>query len=591
MTSPNGSANRPAAGRPANFGSASLPLLRGESCGRVRSPLVRWCRYRIVRTVAVVAAVVDGRRWAAMGLRAGTGHGKVEARRKNSSRPGDHSGFLMVTVATDEVDINSDASSDISVARPRDLAMQVGRAATIQHTIIPSRAMVFRHCLGTHRWLWLLAGFATACEGFQFPKIKFVGITPKEDLNSPQRLIKNGAEDAEKLRKRVELYCQDIVQTNFGSEVSKEKAQVLLRWEPDLQESYEVADVVFQVVAQVLPEGDNGNQQAFKETGNSPYHVILSFPSMLRPEALEELAAVLQSEKCKQLLGLENASAELYPSSPAPYICISSPSAPDANYAPRNSQIREGVDNMLCNDESAAHVSATEHWLKHFLGKYNICPYTSSVSRAAVGLSSVGVPVGGVHVQVASTRAEESQRTSSASIAAELVSSFWAEVAALMQSPQEKWATSLVVFPAYDEDFASFVNVCDNIIEPTVEATRSTDFIGRAWFHPQYDADAVGHSEVIAGHAVPHKMVQGFMKSLYSPGGKDGSVPLEYDELVKANNEVRHTPHATINILRRSQLAAAAEYEKGLGEKRPKANSIYVRNAVRLSEITWQQNK
>lgn len=110
-------------------------------------------------------------------------------------------------------------------------------------------------------------------------------------------------------------------------------------------------------------------------------------------------------------------------------------------------------------------------------------------------------------------------------------------------------------------------------------ATQSTDFIGRAWFHPKYDADSVGHTSVIAGHAVPHRMVQDFMSTLYGQ-----QQALDYDALVEANNRVRKTPHATINILRRSQLVAAGEYEKGLGEKRPKPNSIYVRNAVRLSK-------
>ena len=94
-------------------------------------------------------------------------------------------------------------------------------------------------------------------------------------------------------------------------------------------------------------------------------------------------------------------------------------------------------------------------------------------------------------------------------------------------------------------------------------ATRATEFIGRAWFHPEYDADQVGHTDVIAGHAVPHKIVEGFMKSL-------ALERVEYEELARANNLVRETPHATINILRRSQLKAAAEYEKGLGTKRPK---------------------
>jgi len=76
-------------------------------------------------------------------------------------------------------------------------------------------------------------------------------------------------------------------------------------------------------------------------------------------------------------------------------------------------------------------------------------------------------------------------------------------------------------------------------------------------------------------------MVQGFMQLL----AKDDESILEYDEIAKANDRVRQTPHATVNILRRSQLNAAAEYEKNLGYKRPKPNSIYVRNTRRLAEV------
>ena len=79
-------------------------------------------------------------------------------------------------------------------------------------------------------------------------------------------------------------------------------------------------------------------------------------------------------------------------------------------------------------------------------------------------------------------------------------------------------------------------------------------------------------------------MVEGFMKSLNLESGGGNGETIEFDELSTSNNLVRHTPHATINILRRSQLNAAAEYEKGLGARRPKPNSIYVRNAIRLSK-------
>jgi hypothetical protein len=247
-------------------------------------------------------------------------------------------------------------------------------------------------------------------------------------------------------------------------------------------------------------------------------------------------------------------------------------------------------DAMDVPASNAAAASATEDWVNNFPCRHRLCPYTSSIDRAAVGMSSVGVPMGGVRVRVASTDVGDRRRITNTSYrdelrAAELVSAFWSEVRTLMNSTQERWSTTLVVFPEYYDDFETFSKVCDAIIEPIVEATGSRDYIGRAWFHPKYDADAMGHAELKAGHAIPHEMVEGFMKSQRSMGGTYGRTGMiDYVALSRANDRVRRTPHATINILRRSQLIAAGEYERGLGKKKPEPNSIYVRNAIRLAE-------
>lgn len=380
-------------------------------------------------------------------------------------------------------------------------------------------------------------------DAFQFPKIKFIGLsTPdKYDENYPKNRVKKGPEETFLLQQSLEEHCI--------------KNDASIRWEPQITESYEAAQVIFQEVAQ------SGNKSS----------CLISFPCVTRPADLEKLSSVLKTSKCKQLLGLDSVECELYPSSPAPYIHIK-------------------FDKSVINDDVMAEgyagdtenaVSATKTWLKEFLGKYRLCPYTSSASRAAVGLASVGVPIGGVHIQVSEPATYASGSTTKA---ARIVDAFWTEVVTLTQSSQNEWATSLVVVPEYDDDFQSFVEVCDGIIEPAVVATQATEVIGRAWFHPHYDADIVGHTDVIAAHAVPHKMVEGFMNSLNHESGIENGETIEYEELATANNLVRRTKHATINILRRSQLDAAAEYEKGLGAKRPKPNSIYVRNAIRLSK-------
>jgi hypothetical protein len=403
---------------------------------------------------------------------------------------------------------------------------------------------------------------------FQFPKIKFIGISANEDSDAPWILVQKGPDEANNLRQKVEKYCGISIDEDPSNLLP---SSVSFRWESKIRESYAVADAIFREVAQISRERYASNDQQTRVIKNQ---VIVSFPSMARPEDLVKISEILQSEKCKQLLGLESACAELFPSSPAPYL-----------------RITFSIFSERCEEVNGLRLSDVDMSVNNFLGKYRLCPYTSSVTRAAVGLSSVGVPVGGVHVRVASTITENYLLGNCSKLkAAELVSAFWSEVVTLMNSTQEQWSTSLVVFPEYDIEFEGFADVCDSIVEPTVVATQSQDFIGRAWFHPKYDADAIGHSEVIAGHAVPHKMVEGFMKSFHAANGTNGQGLIDYEVLSQANNRVRQTPHATINILRRSQLTAAGEYESGLGKKKPKANSIYVRNAIRLSEALSRKN-
>jgi hypothetical protein len=70
-------------------------------------------------------------------------------------------------------------------------------------------------------------------------------------------------------------------------------------------------------------------------------------------------------------------------------------------------------------------------------------------------------------------------------------------------------------------------------------------------------------------------MVQGFLNHYY---GNDISYSRE--TLARANDAVRWTPHATINLLRRSQLSAAKKVEASAPNKKP--NAVYARNVLRI---------
>jgi hypothetical protein len=84
-------------------------------------------------------------------------------------------------------------------------------------------------------------------------------------------------------------------------------------------------------------------------------------------------------------------------------------------------------------------------------------------------------------------------------------------------------ATLLIISPSiFDDDFIQFSAVFDQLIEPSVQATGSEVLVGRALFHPKYQASLIGHDKVIAGHALPAKLVEDFMKQ-YAPSGNERS--------------------------------------------------------------------
>eukprot|EP00956_Cyclotella_meneghiniana_P014682 scaffold22098_cov76-Cyclotella_meneghiniana.AAC.9 len=268
----------------------------------------------------------------------------------------------------------------------------------------------------------------------KFPKIKLIGFSPERvDDNVPKRLIQNGG--ANELRLCLEKYCGLHQDLSIGSKISLPSSDSL-RWEPDLQESYEVADVIFQEIAQVARDWYNFDpNDASPKTGVTR---IISCPSMSRPDDLLALAQVLQTEKCKLMLGLESTSAELHPSSPAPYLKLS--------FTFPSNDDHLDTDTEPISDSDA--IYATEKWVDNFLGRYNLCPYTHSTSKAAVGLSSVDVSVGQVRIVVGgkNTALDKRKQYNNLIRASELASSFWSETVTILQSHESQWATSLRKF-------------------------------------------------------------------------------------------------------------------------------------------------
>ena len=218
------------------------------------------------------------------------------------------------------------------------------------------------------------------------------------------------------------------------------------------------------------------------------------------------------------------------------------------------------------------------------------------MQRAAVGLESVGVKEGPIVVRHACTDIRATTSVHPSYTAAALIANaFWKGVSEVANKSEEDVATFLIVGPSwYDSEFVEFAKTFDDLIEPSVQATQSQTIVGRAIFHSCYESALIGHTELLPGHALPARMVAGFVdKYLTEDDERANSKPEcqphptpnqrnrpDLESIEKANDAVRFTPHATLNLLRRSQLTASKIAEAESAKSRP--NWIYARNVLRI---------
>lgn len=330
-------------------------------------------------------------------------------------------------------------------------------------------------------------------------------------------------------------------------------------WAGEASQGYQVATTLFQALAK--------EDHSFRKT-------TVWFPAFTETSVLEGLVQVINDNTDR--LGGVSARAEAWPKTPCHSIELSwskSPSLSSCLLVDSGSPLSASVD--------AAAVSATEAWVDNTLCRLNLCPYTASLTRAAVGLESANVGVGPIVVR------RTSVSSTFVAAAALLAATFWEGVSEIATTPEEEVATSLLIAPAiYDEHFVEFVSTCDNLVEASIQVVQADAIVGRAWFHPRYCEDAVGSDMsqiILAGHALPASMVKGFVdKSIKASSITTIAKEKEpsFEMVVRANNAVRWTPHATINLLRRSQLTAAKQVERAGPNMKP--NAIYARNVMKI---------
>lgn len=317
-------------------------------------------------------------------------------------------------------------------------------------------------------------------------------------------------------------------------------------WDSSASRGFEIATRVFRDIGRHIHSSERST---------------LWLPSATNMSALDSLVNVIRTN-CDRL-GLETIEASSWPEVPAARVEL------------EWSTVHEAL--RSCTDEDTSKLMEaivdTEKWVAETLCRLALCPYTSSQQRAAIGLESAGVSSGPVVVRHARSTFPNANR------AAALTACFWEGVSELATMPEQEVATLLLIGPeSYDDDFEAFSAACDELIEPSVQAVGATDIVGRAWFHPHYKTESIGHSTVIPGHALPSTMVGGFVDQ-YESASLNTPKP-SAAMIAHANDAVRWTPHATVNLLRRSQLTAAKQVEAAAANKKP--NAIYARNVLRI---------
>lgn len=283
----------------------------------------------------------------------------------------------------------------------------------------------------------------------------------------------------------------------------------------------------------------------------------LWFPSFMnRAGEIERLARTL-TENSYRLGGLW-ADCQHWPEVPATMIEFTWTERPPPSFYQKEPE-----------SEIQAAIKATEEYVDKTIGKLGLCPYTKSMTRAAIGLESVGVKEGPVKIRHAAN-VKSSESTSPAAVMAAM---FWQGVTELMERPEEEVATLLLVAPScYDDNFVDYFKTCDQLIEKS--ATQTFANIGRVWFHPEYDLEIVGYSD--GGHTLPLPVVSKFMDQYLAE--HPGAAKPDMDDMARAHDKTRWTPHATINLLRGSQLKAAKpnEHNRAL---------IYARNILQMLQV------
>jgi hypothetical protein len=272
-------------------------------------------------------------------------------------------------------------------------------------------------------------------------------------------------------------------------------------------------------------------------------------------------------------------------------------------------------------DTSAFHldhetiVRRTKSWVQRILVDHSICPFTKSVTYSGQGLSDVNVPVGRISYHVTESVVPSSPSTSCLTAMCQLQADTWHSMydmllAGPVYSKNQNLngiSSILLAAPGWDDHFAEWSGPVFALLEAGVIIADATEIIGVVCFHPHYQTPD-GRSFPGFGHMHSVLRLQQWLKQYEQPLDVQKAAQQSIPDLIASkviaddanstfnamdNPKVmtalaaaggawqRRTPHATINVLRADQLAAA--------EGKRSTPSLYATNILRLVAIGWKQ--
>lgn len=238
---------------------------------------------------------------------------------------------------------------------------------------------------------------------------------------------------------------------------------------------------------------------------------------------------------------------------------------------------RRGVEAAAPSRES------TEVALRSFVERVVVgmeaCPYTKSADVSGVGLEKQGVKSGPV-----------GYRYSNSADVCGTMAAFWNSACEMMGADDAEIGSILLSLPAVGggRDGAAFdrFTAVVELVGRYLCLFRGDSVFGLVHFHPAYDRSAVVPDDMPAyGHLPPMSWLRPILKM----SGQEEAASTLTDEQLSLSNYQRRAPHAVINILRMSQVNAAAgpksivDLDLGNGRvEKASGITLYSRNAVRL---------